>query len=480
MSAIVNPRDLLMQAAPSRLLPVTLPPNVIIPELVPDHSAVPLPTGFAVSAAISNIFVEHDSPVFTVGHGYLRTNVYGVLWVGGELPVFADAVKITSFSGQITSHATNPALVWHLWITWVSRDGIESLPAGGTNGLVATTGQDVERMVAAMTGPGNPFTVLDVDTTIDGVLFPAGTYSSKAFIADAQISNAKIKNLAVDDAKISNLGVDKLIAGSIAVGEYIQSTGFIAGDTGWRIKGDGTAELSGVIVRGTMYASAGQIGGNTIDASGVESPSYASGMTGWRLDSDGIFQAFGYSGTRVIDMSATGTSPAIKFGSAFQVLGNGTATFSGTLSAAGGTFAGTLTAGAINAVDTINIAGEAVTVAMAASGTSGVTTATSNFQGGSVILLAPIKLVLDFSSGSWSGGSAQLQIKRNSTAIETRAISWASGSADPGRTETYDLTLAAVDAPGAVDVAYSVTVELGGSGVSATSDIQICAFGGKR
>ncbi len=207
MSAIVNPRDILMQVAPSRLLPVTLPPNVIIPALVPDLLTPPSPTGFAVGAAISNLFVAHDSPTFVTGHGYLRTNVYGALWLGGALPVFADAVLITSFSGQVTSHATNPALVWHLWITWVSRDGVESPPAGGPNGLAATTGQDVERMVAAMTGPGNPFTVLDVDTVIDGVTYPAGTYSSKAFIFDAQINNAKIANLAVDSAKVANLAV---------------------------------------------------------------------------------------------------------------------------------------------------------------------------------------------------------------------------------------------------------------------------------
>lgn len=40
--------------------------------------------------------------------------------------------------------------------------------------------------------------------------------------------------------------------------------------------------------------------------------------------------------------------------------GDGSASFSGTLSAAGGTFAGTLTAQAVNAVSTINIAGESV------------------------------------------------------------------------------------------------------------------------
>ena len=149
---VVNPRDLLMQAAPSRLHPVFIQPNVIIPELLPSLEVPPTPTGFAVSAAISNIIIQHDAPLFSGGHGYARTHVYGALWYGGALPVFADAVRITSFAGSISTYATNPAQVWHLWITWESKDGVESLPAGGHNGLIATTGQDVERLLKALNG----------------------------------------------------------------------------------------------------------------------------------------------------------------------------------------------------------------------------------------------------------------------------------------------------------------------------------------
>jgi hypothetical protein len=56
---------------------------------------------------------------------------------------------------------------------------------------------------------------------------------------------------------------------------------------------------------------------------------------------------------------------------------NGDASFSGTLSAAGGTFAGTLTAQAINAVNTVNIAGNAVTIPLTATGAQGVAFNTS-------------------------------------------------------------------------------------------------------
>jgi hypothetical protein len=47
----------------------------------------------------------------------------------------------------------------------------------------------------------------------------------------------------------------------IAVGQYIQSADYVAGSAGWRINGDGNAELSNAVVRGTVYASNGTFSG---------------------------------------------------------------------------------------------------------------------------------------------------------------------------------------------------------------------------
>jgi hypothetical protein len=51
-----------------------------------------------------------------------------------------------------------------------------------------------------------------------------------------------------------SLGVEKLAAGSIVTDSYIQSTGYTAGTSGWRIDGNGNAEFSNVTVRGTLAA----------------------------------------------------------------------------------------------------------------------------------------------------------------------------------------------------------------------------------
>ena len=119
----------------------------------PDLTPPPTPTGFEVGAAISHVFIEHDAPTYTQGHGHLRTWVYGATYTGGTLPTFADAVEITQFSGTVFAYPTNPATTWRLWIKWETRDGVLSEnPAGGTNGLAATTGEDVAQLLEALSG----------------------------------------------------------------------------------------------------------------------------------------------------------------------------------------------------------------------------------------------------------------------------------------------------------------------------------------
>lgn len=49
---------------------------------------------------------------------------------------------------------------------------------------------------------------------------------------------------------IENLVIGKLRAGSLKVDDYMQSTGFVTGTTGWQIKGDGTAEFVGITLSG--------------------------------------------------------------------------------------------------------------------------------------------------------------------------------------------------------------------------------------
>lgn len=133
--------------------PLLTGPSVAGP-YVPDLTPPPTPTGFTASGAITNIIIECDDPTYSQGHGHRISRIYGATRAGSApQPVFADAVEITQFSGAVTSYSTNPATEWHLWIKWESIDGVLSVnPAGGTNGLVVTTGQDVAKLLEALTG----------------------------------------------------------------------------------------------------------------------------------------------------------------------------------------------------------------------------------------------------------------------------------------------------------------------------------------
>lgn len=210
------------------------------------------------------------------------------------------------------------------------------------------------------TPPVLPFVVQATPTTVNGVAVPAGVYMMSAFIKNGDIVNAKIGNLAVDDAKIANMSVDKLTAGSLSVGQYAQSTGYVAGSSGWRINGDGTAEFSAVVVRGTVFASQGEIGGWTIGSSYLQSNTYILGESGTRLNSDGTGQiggititqtgieanfsqglngfrfsktgqieAYNANGTFKFNTSATGSASIIKVGDWFDLRANGDFTTNG-------------------------------------------------------------------------------------------------------------------------------------------------------
>jgi hypothetical protein len=300
--------------------------NVIIPGVTyePDLTPPPTPSGFEVSAAVSSIFIECAPQTYTEGHGHAVTNVYGAKRTGPAVPTFSDAVLLTSFAGTVHAYPTDPATTYHLWIKWQTKDGVESAaPAGGTNGLVATTAQDVRTLINALTQAatnssaqyskfavragmfyvtndaapdGTPlFSVVSAPITVGGVVVPAGVYFSDGWIQNGTITNLKVANGAIDNLKIANVSADKLTAGSIAVGQYVQSTGYVAGVSGWRINGLGNVEFNNAIFRGQAFIGNGSVGGILISATAVQSSNYDGAGNGFRLGADGTLDLPGGS-----------------------------------------------------------------------------------------------------------------------------------------------------------------------------------------
>jgi hypothetical protein len=129
-----------------------------------------------------------------------------------------------------------------------------------------------------------PFVIQTTPTTLNGATIPAGVYMDAAYITNLTALIARFGTAWIDNAMIANLSAGKITTGAIQTGEYIQSTGYVPGSAGFRINGNGAAEFSGVTIRGTIYASAGTIGGNTITSTGIDSPGYNGASTGFRLD----------------------------------------------------------------------------------------------------------------------------------------------------------------------------------------------------
>jgi hypothetical protein len=279
----------------------------------------PTPTGFLVTGGITRIVIEHDTPSYTNGGGHARTLVYGKLMSPGDpLPTFANALPLCDFSGAVGAYPAEPASTWRMWIKWQSRAGALSQPAGGVNGLEVKTGEDVSKLIDALTAaaedPTAPYTklalradliyvasetgptdaglfsVVTTPITNNGVTVPVGVYMRDLFVMNGVITNAKIGSLAVDNAKIASVSAAKITAGSVSVGEYIESTGFVSGPSGvgWRIDGVGNLEASNAVLRGTIVATAGAIGGIVIASDAIRSSNYNAGTgVGFRLGADG-------------------------------------------------------------------------------------------------------------------------------------------------------------------------------------------------
>lgn len=243
----------------------------------------------ATAAALDTVelIVNHASS----GNSALATRT-NTLEVALNTPTTGNNPTYAALQNEATVRANADGQLQGQWTVKIDLNGyVTGFGLASTAGNAAPTSSFIIRAgdfsVASPSGPGItpivPFTVVTVATTLNGVPVPVGIYADAAFFLNGSIVNAKIANLAVDDAKISAVSVAKLIAGSIGVGEYIQSTGYSAGTAGFRISGNGDAEFNNIVARGTIFASAGTIGGITIGSNYVQSSDYVLGTSGWRL-----------------------------------------------------------------------------------------------------------------------------------------------------------------------------------------------------
>jgi hypothetical protein len=102
----------------------------------------------------------------------------------------------------------------------------------------------------------------------------------------------------------------------------LQSSNFLTGNTGFQIKDDGTAEFNIATIRGTLYATTGEIGGWTITNSSIyatttgtikTSANVGSGYNGVILDKDGL-RAYDDVLGIVVNLPSDGSAPSFSSG----------------------------------------------------------------------------------------------------------------------------------------------------------------------
>jgi hypothetical protein len=122
----------------------------------PDITPPPTPSNFSAVPGINTVHLLWDAPTYLYGRGNDHTNVYGAIWDGvSALPVFTSSsvLKRSTVLGYITVSdiPSEPATKWCLWITFQSKDGIESvIPAGGLHGVQVETGLDPSKLLAIL------------------------------------------------------------------------------------------------------------------------------------------------------------------------------------------------------------------------------------------------------------------------------------------------------------------------------------------
>jgi len=183
------------------------------------------------------------------------------------------------------------------------------------DGSTVQAGFDVDNFWIGRTGPDKvkPF-IINGDTV----------YMNNVMIAQGSIDNAKIGNI-------------------------IQSANYVAGSAGWKIDKTGQMEMNNATFRGSITSGGVELGKDVGPGAGHH---------GLSLSADNFNDIFikRDDGVRFFRVNSGGTN-SLTFDSASGVLA-----VKGNLTGSTGTFSGTLSANAINAVNTINIAGQAVSI----------------------------------------------------------------------------------------------------------------------
>lgn len=172
----------------------------------PDLTPPPNVSNLAAAAGISRVVVTWDIAGYSVGHGPGQVNLYVALREPSDpLPTFGEASLFHSAPHPLVIAALSiePNMRVHLWAKHQTVDGVESPdPAGGTNGVTVTTGQDVAALLEVLAGEIRASELsATLASRIDLIDAPSGTAGS----VNARIATETSARTAADAANASSI-----------------------------------------------------------------------------------------------------------------------------------------------------------------------------------------------------------------------------------------------------------------------------------
>lgn len=385
------------RAANGNIIRVDNPTGGFLPATPPVIDGVPpAPTGLTVTPGLATVILEWDQPTFSY-FGYAE------IW-RSTTDNLGDAVMVGQTTAWIYPDAIDSSATHYYWVRFISQGGKVG-PFNAVGGRPAAASLDPAYLIDVLSADDPNALLYEIPeaTVINGVPVPAGLYMRDVYVANGSISNAKIGNAAIDNAKVASLSAAKVTFGEMS-GDRISVNSLNADRL---IATTLAAKLAQIT---TAYIGQANLQNAIVDNAKLTGPIYSNnwvyGVSGWLLNTDGNLYA--NSGEfRGNLMAAGGTfkgALSAATGSFAGTLSAATGSFSGSLTAATGTFSGTLTASAINAVDTLNVKGNAITVPV---GYSGYTkTASMNIAVGTATYIAITASAQELSQGYLTGALA--------------------------------------------------------------------------
>tara|TARA_R110002073_G_scaffold256803_1_gene419387 strand:- start:2026 stop:3069 length:1044 start_codon:yes stop_codon:yes gene_type:complete len=248
------------------------------------YTSPPAPLNLVAAGSMTAIVLTWSGVNYNTGYAYTE------VWRASADNLGASVLIGTATAGMYADAVGSDAAHYY-WVRMVNVLNDKG-PFNATAGVAGSTSPDLAYVFSQLTAAYGvssdaPFFQLTSNTTINGVVIPAGTYIKEAKIFNGSITNAKIGALAVDAAKIADatiinakiadatietakikdanittakIGTAAITTAKIAdgnitnakIGNTIQSAAYSAGSAGWKIDKTGAMEMNNATFRGTL------------------------------------------------------------------------------------------------------------------------------------------------------------------------------------------------------------------------------------